>query len=221
MMLASGSMQLLLLGAPGSGKGTQAKFLVEKLGIPQLSTGDMLREAVKNGTSLGKQASEFMQKGALVPDSLVLGLIEERMNRSDCTKGFILDGFPRNISQADALSSLLGKIGKNISYVIAINVDEQELVERLSGRRSCKVCGAGYHVKFQPTKKEGVCDKCGGELIQRNDDVESVIRERLKVYNNQTAPLFDYYKSKDLLRSLVGTGSPADITQRILQIIQS
>ncbi len=214
-------MQLLLLGAPGSGKGTQAKFLVEKFGIPQLSTGDMLREAVKNGTALGKQASEFMQKGALVPDSLVLGLIEERMNRSDCAKGFILDGFPRNISQADALDALLGKITKNISHVIAINVDEQELVVRLSGRRSCKVCSAGYHVKFQPTQKEGVCDKCAGELIQRNDDVESVIRERLKVYNNQTAPLFDYYKAKGLLRSIVGTGSPADITQRILQITKS
>ena len=213
-------MILLLLGAPGSGKGTQAKVLVEKLGIPQLSTGDMLRTAVKAGTKLGQEASSFMQKGALVPDSLVLGLIDERIANGDCKNGFILDGFPRNISQADALAETLKKSGYQIDRVVAISVDEGDLVQRLTGRRTCKVCSTGFHVLFQPPKVVGKCDKCSGELIQRNDDVESVIRDRLGVYNSQTAPLLDYYKKQGLLAIITGTGVPQGVTERIMDALK-
>lgn len=213
-------MVILLLGAPGSGKGTQAKYLIDTLKIPQLSTGDMLRAAVKAGTPLGKEAASFMQKGALVPDSLVLGLIEERIRLDDCRTGFILDGFPRNISQADALDGVLKKVGKKVDRVIAIDVSEGELVVRLTGRRTCKACGAGYHVKFQPPRVVGKCDKCGGELIQRSDDVESVIRERLKVYSEQTAPLLDYYSARGSLRKVAGVGQPQEVVERIAHALK-
>lgn len=213
-------MVLLLLGAPGSGKGTQAKLLVERLGIPQLSTGDMLRAAVSAGTDLGRDAAAYMQKGALVPDSLVLNLVKERAQRPDCAKGFILDGFPRNLAQANTLDGVLKEIGMRIDRVAAIEVDEAELVQRLSGRRTCKICGAGYHVVFQPPGVVGRCDKCGGELIQRNDDVESVIRERLKVYAAQTEPLLKYYEDRTLLRRIQGTGNLSDVTQRLLSALK-
>jgi adenylate kinase len=213
-------MVLLLLGAPGSGKGTQAKFLIESLGIPQLSTGDMLRSAVKAGTRLGKEAADYMQRGALVPDSLVLGLIQERIKDADCSKGFILDGFPRNIAQANALETTLGQVGRKIDRVIAIDVPESDLVERLTGRRTCKSCGTGYHVKFQPSKVVGKCDKCNGELFQRGDDVESIIRERLHVYREQTAPLFDYYTKRGVLRKVPGVGDLDIITRRIEEALK-
>ncbi|MBI3542953.1 MAG: adenylate kinase [Deltaproteobacteria bacterium] len=213
-------MVLLLLGAPGSGKGTQAKFLIDALGIPQLSTGDMLRAAVKANTRLGQEAASFMQKGALVPDSLVLGLIRERVQQSDCDKGFILDGFPRNIIQADALETVLKEVGKTVDRVVAIDVAETELVERLTGRRTCKACGTGYHVKFQPSRVVGKCDKCGGDLIQRNDDVESVIRERLKVYSEQTTPLLNYYDKRGVLRRVEGVGAFDEITRRITRALR-
>lgn len=213
-------MVLLLLGAPGSGKGTQAKFLIESLGIPQLSTGDMLRAAVKAGSKLGQEAADFMKKGALVPDSLVLGLISERVSQPDCRNGFILDGFPRNIAQADALEEVLSHVGKKVDKVVAINVDENELVERLTGRRVCKSCGSGFHVKFQPPRQVGKCDQCSGELYQRSDDVESVIRDRLKVYSGQTAPLLDYYSKQGALRKISGVGSPSEITKRITEAIK-
>lgn len=213
-------MVLLLLGPPGSGKGTQAKLLVEALGIPQLSTGDMLRSAVKAQTDLGKQASAFMEKGALVPDDLVLGLIQERVKQKDCEKGFILDGFPRNSAQAQALDETLAPFGKKIEKVIAINVPAEELVVRLSGRRTCKECGAGYHVKFQPTREPGKCDKCGGEVIQRNDDVETVIKDRLQVYQEKTAPLLEHYSKKNLLVGVSGVGAPTDICDKILSIVR-
>lgn len=213
-------MILLLLGAPGSGKGTQAKFLVQSLGIPQLSTGDMLRAAVKAGTKLGQEAASFMQRGALVPDSLVLGLISERVADPDCARGFILDGFPRNLSQADELEKTLKKLGRGIDRVVAIDVPESELVERLAGRRTCKVCGAGYHVKFQPPREPQKCDKCAGELIQRNDDVESVIQDRLAVYTQQTAPLLKYYKDRGVLRTVLGVGALPDITNRITEALK-
>lgn len=214
-------MVLLLLGAPGSGKGTQAKALIEALGIPQLSTGDMLRAAVKAGTKLGQEAASFMQRGALVPDSLVLGLISERVAQPDCINGIILDGYPRNVAQADSLEQVLCKVNKRIDRVIAIDVDEEELVERLCGRRVCKSCGSSFHVKFQPPKQSGKCDACGGELIQRNDDIESVIRDRLGVYSNQTAPLLDYYSKKGALRRIKGTGAPSDVTRRIMEAVKS
>lgn len=214
-------MVLLLLGAPGSGKGTQAKVLIEALGIPQLSTGDMLRAAVKAGTKLGQEAASFMQRGALVPDSLVLGLISERVAQPDCANGFILDGYPRNVAQADSLEQVLMKVNKRVDKVVAIDVAEEELVERLCGRRVCKSCGSSFHVKFQPPKQAGKCDACGGELIQRNDDVESVIRDRLGVYTNQTAPLLDYYSKKGALRRIEGTGAPSDVTRRIMEAVKS
>ena len=213
-------MVLLLLGAPGSGKGTQAKFLVESFCIPQLSTGDMLRAAVKAGTKLGQEAASYMQKGALVPDSLVLGLISERIQQADCKSGFILDGFPRNIPQAEALEQTLKVAGKTIDRVVAIDVSERELVERLTGRRSCKSCGTGYHIKFQPPQKTDKCDRCGGDLIQRNDDVESVIRDRLTVYSQQTAPLLDYYGSRGVLRKVTGVGSLAEVTALISKALK-
>ena len=208
-------MNLILLGAPGSGKGTQAKFLVQKYSIPQISTGDILREEVKSGTVLGLKAKEYMDKGQLVPDEVVVGMVEERVKKGDCTTGFILDGFPRTVAQADALEGTLQRMKKALSRVILVNVDEDELVKRLTGRRVCEKCGAGYHVIFDPPKQEGVCDKCQGKLYQRDDDKESTIRNRLKVYNNQTAPLIEYYQKKQLLSLVDGMGSIEEIFGRI------
>jgi len=208
-------MNLILLGAPGSGKGTQAKFLVRKYSIPQISTGDILREEVKSGTVLGLKAKEYMDKGQLVPDEVVVGMVEERVKKGDCTAGFILDGFPRTVAQADALEGTLQRMKKALSRVILVNVDEDELVKRLTGRRVCEKCGAGYHVIFDSPKQEGVCDKCQGKLYQRDDDKESTIRNRLKVYNNQTAPLIEYYQKKQLLSVVDGMGSIEEIFGRI------
>jgi len=210
-------MNLILLGPPGAGKGTQAQKIVETYHIPQISTGDILRSAVKEGTPLGKEARAFMDRGQLVPDEVVIGIIEERLRAPDCQSGFILDGFPRNISQADALQSLLAKIGKSIDHVINIEVDFEELVRRLTGRRTCKNCGAMFHILFQPPKEEGKCDRCGGPLYQRTDDHEETIRTRLKEYEKQTAPLVDYYQKKKLLRSIDGVGEAEQIFVRILQ----
>lgn len=212
-------MVLLLLGAPGSGKGTQAKFLVEALKIPQLATGDMLRVAVKAHSKLGREAETYMKAGKLVPDSLVFGLLEERSKEADCKNGFILDGFPRSVPQANALDNILAPLKKKVDAVVAIDVPEEELVKRLTGRRVCTKCGFGYHTAFQPSKIEGICAKCGGKLIQREDDVESVIRERLKVYNAQTAPLFGYYRNKKVLFQVAGLGTPEEIRERISKIL--
>jgi adenylate kinase len=209
-------MRLILLGPPGAGKGTQAKRLVDKYGIPQLSTGDMLRAAVKDGTQLGKEAKTFMDAGKLVPDSVVIGLIEERIQKDDCKKGFMLDGFPRTVAQADALKAILDKMGIAIDHVVSIEVANEELVGRLTGRRTCRACGAGYHVAFDPPKQAGVCDKCGGELYQRDDDKEETIRNRLTVYGDQTAPLIAYYTQAKLLRPIAGTGSIDEIFNRIV-----
>lgn len=213
-------MVILLIGPPGSGKGTQAKHLVQKLGVPQLSTGDMLRAAVKTQTKLGKEAESFMKKGELVPDKLVLDLLNERIAEKDCAKGFILDGFPRNVAQADALEHVLSNVGKKIDRVVAIEVSSSELVSRLSGRRTCKKCSAGFHIVFQPPKTEGHCDICDGELFQRNDDVPTVIEERLRIYLDQTAPLLDYYKKKNDLRLIDGQGDVTDITQKLLDALK-
>lgn len=197
-------MNLILLGPPGAGKGTQAKMLIEQFGIPQISTGDMLRAAVAAGSELGKKAKACMDAGTLVPDDVVIGIVGERLAQPDCDKGFILDGFPRTVAQADALGETLAAIGKKLDAVISLEVDSEALVERLTGRRTCRACGQGFHVRFDPPSKEGVCDACGGELYQRDDDREETIRKRLQVYQEQTAPLIDYYQREGLLSSIDG-----------------
>ena len=213
-------MRLILLGPPGAGKGTQAKRLIERYGIPQISTGDILRAAVREGTELGKTAKQYMDAGKLVPDEVVIGIIEERLKEPDCAKGYILDGFPRTVAQADALTEVLARMGQSIDHVVSIEVPDEELVERLTGRRTCRNCGAMYHVKFSPPKKPGVCDKCGGELFQRDDDKEETIRARLKVYQDQTAPLIAYYEKAGLLRRVSGVGTVDEIYERILGVLE-
>jgi len=208
-------MDLILFGPPGAGKGTQAHFLVETFRIPQISTGDMLRSAVKAGTPLGLKAQLIMQHGGLVSDDIVLGLVAERISQDDCQAGFILDGFPRTIPQADALDAILLEAGRAIDCVISLEVDTDELVKRLSGRRSCTACGKGYHIVFDPPVQEGICTVCGAILAQREDDREETVRHRLDVYEDQTAPLKEYYASKQILRSIQGMGAIAEIQQRI------
>ncbi|MEJ5329532.1 MAG: adenylate kinase [Desulfobaccales bacterium] len=214
-------MNLILLGGPGAGKGTQAKKLIDKYQIPQISTGDILRAAVKEGTEMGKKAKEYMDAGKLVPDEVVIGIIKDRLAQPDCKKGFILDGFPRTVPQAEALDKVLADLGSKIDHVISIDVDEEELVTRLTGRRTCKNpdCGQMYHIKFNPPKKEGVCDKCGSELYQRDDDNEATVRSRLATYNQATKPLIDYYQAKGLLRPIKGVGSIDDIFNQICKIL--
>jgi adenylate kinase len=209
-------MNLILLGPPGAGKGTQAQKIVERYLIPQISTGDILRKAVREGTSIGRKAKTFMDLGQLVPDEVVVGIIEERLREPDCYSGFILDGFPRTIAQAEALQPLLVKLGKSIDHVINIEVDPEELVRRLTGRRTCKNCGAMFHVHFHPPKQKGICDRCEGTLYQREDDKEETIRMRLKEYEKQTAPLIQYYQVKKSLRSIEGIGDETQIFEHIV-----
>jgi adenylate kinase len=212
-------MNLILLGPPGAGKGTQAKLLAQKFNIPQISTGDILRSAVKEKTPMGIKAKSFMDSGALVPDAVVVGIVEERLLKPDCASGFILDGFPRTVSQADALKNMLGNAGRNIEHVISIYVEGEELLARITGRRTCRTCGKGYHEAFNPPRCHGKCDDCGGELIQRDDDREVTMRKRLEVYDQQTAPLITYYTNESLLRHVQGTGTITDIQRVILTII--
>ena len=209
-------MNLILLGPPGAGKGTQAKILIRKFGIPQISTGDILRGAVKEQTPMGIKAKGYMDAGALVPDDVVVGIVEERLAKPDCHDGFILDGFPRTVAQADALKKTLAGLNKKIEHVISIVVDKEELIGRITGRRTCRLCGKGYNLEFDPPKQNGKCDECGGELYQRDDDSEMTMRNRLDVYELQTAPLIDYYAHESLLRTVSGTGSIDDIQQKIL-----
>ncbi len=212
-------MNIILLGPPGAGKGTQAKRLIDKYSIPQISTGDMLRAALKEGTPLGLEAKKYMDQGALVPDQVVIGLVKERIQKPDCAKGYMLDGFPRNVSQAEALDNMLGELSQKIDHVVSIEVPSEELMGRLTGRRTCKACGAGFHVMFDPPKKEGVCDKCGGELYQRDDDNEATVGSRLKVYDGQTKPLIDHYEKQSKLRHVNGVGDMNDIFGRITSIL--
>lgn len=213
-------MRLVLLGAPGAGKGTQAKKLIDKYGIPQISTGDLLRAAVKEGTELGKQAKAIMDKGELVTDSIVLGMVKERLSKDDCKKGFILDGFPRNTAQAEALDKMLVDMGMPLTAAISVDVPSGDLMKRLTGRRTCKSCGQMYNVYFSAPKTEGKCDKCSGELFQRDDDKEDTINNRLKVYEAQTAPLIDYYTKKGINNSVAGTGSIDDIFAKVCAIVE-
>ncbi len=214
-------MRIVLLGGPGSGKGTQAKKLTEKYRIPQISTGDIFRAAVKEGTPMGLKAKEYMDKGELVPDSVVVGVVEERLAKPDLNAGFMLDGFPRTLPQAEALDKIMQKMGKGIDHAILVDVPDEELMKRLTGRRTCRNsdCGKMYHVMFNPPKKEGVCDACGSELYQRADDSEATIRERLNVYAEQTAPLIDYYNKKGLLRQVAGVGPIENIFAALVKIL--
>ena len=214
-------MNLILLGGPGAGKGTQAKKLIDKFQIPQISTGDILRAAVKEGTEMGRKAKEFMDRGALVSDEVVVGIVEERLAKPDCASGFILDGFPRTVKQADALRQMLQALDKSIDHVISISVERDELLERVTGRRTCRNCGKGFHVTFDPPKVDGVCDECGGELYQRADDSEETMRKRLDVYEQQTAPLVTYYAEEAQLRTVHGSGSIDEIQWRLLNILES
>jgi adenylate kinase len=213
-------MNLIFLGPPGAGKGTQAKLVSEKYQMPQISTGDILRQAVKDATAMGKEAQTYMEKGELVPDRVVIGIIEERLQHPDCKGGYILDGFPRTEVQADALGETLKQRESLIDHVVNIEVEDEELVHRLTGRRTCKDCQEPYHLLFSPPKTEGVCDKCGGELIQRKDDQEETIRERLRVYQQQTAPLIAYYQKLGLLRNISGIGEINEIFDRICQVLE-
>jgi adenylate kinase len=212
-------MRLVLLGAPGAGKGTQAKKLIEKYGIPQISTGDILRKAVADGTPLGKEAKSYMDKGELVPDSVVIGLVKERLAQDDCKAGYILDGFPRTTPQAEALDKVLEEMNAPLDVALSVDVDMGVLMKRLTGRRTCKNCQQMYNIYFSPPQKEGVCDKCGGELFQRDDDKEETIKNRLDVYERSTAPLIDYYKNKGILKSVEGVGSIDEIFNKIVSIL--
>jgi len=214
-------MNLILLGPPGAGKGTQAQMIVERYHIPQISTGDILRKAVKEATPLGTKAKTFMDQGQLVPDEVVIGIIDERLRATDCKPGFILDGFPRTIAQAEALQPILVNMGRSIDHVINIKVNAEELVRRLTGRRTCRSCGAMFHLLFHRPKAEGICDRCGGTLYQREDDKEETIRTRLKEYEKQTAPLIQYYKLKNYLRSIQGVGGQEEIFARIVRLLDA
>lgn len=214
-------MRLVLLGAPGAGKGTQAKKLIEKYGIPQISTGDILRKAVADGTNLGKEAKSYMDKGELVPDSVVIGLVKERISQDDCKKGYILDGFPRNIAQAETLDTVLAGMNAPLGLALSVDVEKDDLMKRLTGRRTCKSCQQMYNVHFSAPKQEGVCDKCSGELYQRDDDKEETINNRLDVYEKATAPLIDYYGKKGILKSVSGVGSIDDIFNKVCAILET
>ena len=214
-------MKLILLGPPGAGKGTQAKMLTEVFQIPQISTGDILRAAVKDGTAMGIKAKEYMDAGGLVPDEVVVGIVRDRLQADDCGNGFILDGFPRTVAQADALQLSLQKMKKELDRVISLDVDAEALVERLTGRRTCKECGRSYHVQFDPLSQEGVCDACGGALFQRDDDQEETIRKRLQVYADQTSPLIKYYRDSGLLIELDGMQPITLVQEKMLSLLQA
>ena len=209
-------MKLILLGAPGAGKGTQAEVICEKLNIPAISTGNIIREALANGTEMGLKAKSFIDAGQLVPDEVVIGIIKDRLAKDDCANGFILDGFPRTIPQAEALDAM----GVDIDRVIDIEVPDEKIVARMSGRRVCKACGASYHLEYKVPRKEGVCDACGAELVQRKDDHPDTVLDRLAVYHKQTEPLKDYYSKKGILHIVEGQEEVADTTALTLKALE-
>ena len=209
-------MNLMLFGAPGAGKGTQAKFLIEKYDIPQISTGDILRAAIADKTHMGMEAKKFMDEGKLVPDSTIIGIIKDRLAQDDCKKGFILDGFPRTLAQAQALKELMANMGISLDKVISLNVPDELIVGRITGRRVCGSCGASFHVEFNPPKEENKCDYCGGELTTRKDDNAQTVKSRLESYHAQTAPLIDFYKSMDVLVELDGTKDVPEVTKDMI-----
>jgi adenylate kinase len=209
-------MRIILLGPPGAGKGTQAKLLVERLQIPQISTGDMLRAAAANGTPLGREAKTYMDRGTLVPNAVIIGLVRERLQAPDCTRGYVLDGFPRTVAQAEALEQTLAELHLNLDHVLSLEVPSEDLVARIAGRRTCRQCGTMSHARFSPTRRDGVCDLCGGETYQRDDDREDTVRRRLSVYAEQTAPLVKFYEGRGLLRRIAGTGEILEIFSRMV-----
>ena len=212
-------MKIIMLGAPGAGKGTQAKMIAEKCGIPHISTGDIFRANIKNGTELGAKAKEYMDKGLLVPDELVCDLVVDRIQQADCEKGYILDGFPRTIPQAEALENALNAIEQKLDYAIDIDVPDENIINRMSGRRACVGCGATYHVLFNPTKVEGKCDVCGESLILRDDDKPETVKKRLDVYHTQTQPLIDFYTERKLIVEVDGTQSMDKVFDDIMKIL--
>ncbi len=214
-------MKIIMLGAPGAGKGTQAKMIADKFGIPHISTGDIFRANIKNGTELGKKAKEFMDKGLLVPDELTVQLLLDRVANEDCKNGYVLDGFPRTIPQADVLDSELTKLGDKVDFAVNVDVPDENIVRRMSGRRACLKCGATYHIEHIPPKKEGICDTCGSELVQRDDDKPETVLNRLSVYHEQTQPLIDYYNKKDILKTVDGTKDMQEVFNDIVNILNA
>ncbi len=208
------TVKLILLGAPGSGKGTQAKFIVKDFNIPQISTGDLLRTAIKKGTELGMKAKKFMNTGKLVPDNIVLQLLKERLSQEDCKRGFILDGYPRNLAQAQDLKKIT-----DIDLVINIEVNYDLLIERITGRRTCKQCGAIYHIKYSPSKERGVCDKCFGELFHRDDDTEETVKKRITTYEDETKPLIEFYQHRGILKTLTSDGTIDEMYQKVSSLL--
>ena len=212
-------MKIIMLGAPGAGKGTQAKQIADKYHIPHISTGDIFRANIKNGTELGKKAKQYMDQGALVPDELTCDLVMDRIQQDDCKNGFVLDGFPRTIPQAEALDAALEKINEKMDYAIDVDVPDENIVNRMSGRRACLNCGATYHLISIPPKVEGICDRCGSEIVLREDDKPETVQKRLKVYHEQTQPLIDYYKNQGILKSVDGTQPMDEVFKAIVTIL--
>ena len=212
-------MKIIMLGAPGAGKGTQAKKIAAKYDIPHISTGDIFRANIKNGTELGKKAKTYMDQGLLVPDELVVDLVVDRLQQDDCKKGYVLDGFPRTIPQAEALDKALAALGEKVDYAIDVDVPDDNIVKRMGGRRACVGCGATYHLVYAPTKTEGICDACGKELILRDDDKPETVQKRLNVYHEQTQPLIDYYTNAGILRTVDGTVDINDVFASIVEIL--
>ena len=212
-------MKIIMLGAPGAGKGTQAKMIADKYGVPHISTGDIFRANIKNGTELGMEAKKYMDQGLLVPDELTVRILLDRVAQDDCKNGYVLDGFPRTIPQAEVLDSELTKLGDHIDYAINVDVPDENIVKRMSGRRACLTCGATYHIEHVPPKKEGICDVCGSELVLRDDDKPETVKNRLNVYHEQTQPLIDFYTEKGVLKTVDGTGPMEEVVAAITAIL--
>ena len=212
-------MKIIMLGAPGAGKGTQAKMIAEKYGIPHVSTGDIFRANIKNGTQLGQEAKQYMDQGLLVPDELTVKILLDRVAQDDCKNGYVLDGFPRTIPQAEVLDKALTELGDKIDYAINVDVPDENIVRRMGGRRACLSCGATYHIEHIPPKKEGICDTCGQELVLRDDDKPETVQNRLNVYHEQTQPLIEFYQAKDVLKTVDGTADMKDVFAAIVAIL--
>ena len=212
-------MKIIMLGAPGAGKGTQAKMIADKYQIPHISTGDIFRSNIKEGTELGKEAKTYMDKGLLVPDELTVKILLDRVAKDDCKNGYVLDGFPRTIPQAEVLDEALAKLNDKIDYAIDVDVPDENIIRRMSGRRACLACGATYHIEHIPPKTEGICDRCGKELVQRDDDKEETVKNRLNVYHEQTQPLIDFYTKKGILKTVDGTVDMKDVFAAIVEIL--